>query len=98
MYWNLGMQVVSAKAMIRDMGCERPLWPELVAGLLDGEAGPVCWRLISKRQTVIMTFASVTYCRPPLPHLCLARRRVRKSRLTGDAYYQIRMQGSSACL
>jgi hypothetical protein len=41
MYRDLSIPVVSARVMIGDMRCKRPLRLELVVRLLDGEAGPV---------------------------------------------------------
>jgi hypothetical protein len=87
MYRDLSIPVVSARVMIGDMRRERPLRLELIVRLLDSEAGPVRWRPMRKTPMVFRTLAKVTYCRTPLPHSCLARRRTRKSRLTGDTSY-----------
>jgi hypothetical protein len=48
MYRDLSIPVVSAGVMIGDMRRERPLRLELIVRLLDSEAGPVCWRLVSR--------------------------------------------------
>jgi hypothetical protein len=97
MHCDLSIPAVSARVVIGDMGRERSLWLELIVRLLDSEAGPVRCRLISKTLTVLGTFASVTYCRTLLPPSCLARRRTRKSRLTGGTSYRRRTRESLAC-
>lgn len=97
MYCDLSIPAVSARVVIGDVGRERSLWLEFIVCLLDSEARPVRWRLISKSLTVLGTLVSVTYYRTPPPLSCLARRRTRKSRLTGDTSYGRRMRGSLAC-
>jgi hypothetical protein len=50
---NVNVPIAGAIVMVRNVRCERPLRLELIVRLLDSEAGPVRWGLISDSPTVI---------------------------------------------
>jgi hypothetical protein len=50
---NVSVPIASAIVMVGDVRCERPLGLERVVRLLDSEAGPVRWGLMSDSLTVI---------------------------------------------
>jgi hypothetical protein len=50
---NFSVPIVSAIVMVGNVRCKRPLRLELVVRLLDSEAGPVRWGLMSDSPTVI---------------------------------------------